>query len=211
MRHVIALRSTREQLAIQFGGPVGNRAAYGDKASAVSKGLAERLGLASSDLAWHGDRSRILDLSQRLSGVAATVAKVALDLSLLAQTEVAELSMRPGASSSMEGKQNPIDAIRALAATDVANGVASILDRARPHELDRGLGSWQAEWVALPLLFQTIAASLDALESALETLQLNTDAMAMSAGPDASQSIAAIDPRQIDAVLKRYDSHLRER
>lgn len=204
LRHVVTLRSTREQLVIQLGGPVGSRSAYGDRASAVSVVLADRLGLAASELAWHGDRSRVLELSQRLGGVAATVAKIALDLSLLAQTEVGELSMRPGGSSSMEGKQNPIDAIRALAATDVATGAASILDRARPHELDRGLGSWQAEWVALPLLFQTVAAALEALGSSLETLQLHSDVMTRSAGPRASESIADIDPRQIDAVLERY-------
>ena len=206
LRHVIALRSTREQLPIQLGGPVGSRSAYGDRASAVSKRLAERLGLASSDLAWHSERSRILELSQRLRRVAATVAKIAFDMSLLAQSSVAELSMRPGGSSSMKGKQNPIDAIRALAATDVAAGVASIFDRARPHELDRGLGSWQAEWVALPLLFQATAASLEALESALETLRLDTDTMGRWAGPDAHESIADIDPSQIDLVLERYQA-----
>ena len=206
LRHVTALRSTREELVIQLGGPVGSRSAYGEMASAVSIALADRLGLASSELAWHGDRSRILEVSRQLGSVAATVAKMAFDLSLLSQTEVGELSMRPGSSSSMEGKENPIDAIRALAATDVAAGAASILDRARPHELDRGLGSWQAEWVAMPLLFQTVAASLEALGSALETLQLDTDMMTKLAGPGASESIAGIDPRQIDTVLERYDA-----
>ena len=38
-----------------------------------------------------------------------------------------------------------------------ASGVATVITHAKPHELERGLGSWHAEWFAIPLVFQTAA------------------------------------------------------
>lgn len=206
LRHIKALATARSLLAIQLGGPVGNRAAYGEKASEVGSALARRLGLVDPGIAWHTDRSRIRELSGSISGVAATMAKIAMDTALLAQTEVAEVSTRPGGSSSIEGKRNPIDAVRALAASDVVSGAASILERARPHELDRGLGSWQAEWVALPLLFQAASASVEATAASLETLEVDKAAMTALAGPDADGQLGLIDQRQIDSVLQSFRS-----
>lgn len=210
LRHITALATARTRLVIQLGGPVGNRAAYGDKATEVASALAERLGLVDPGIAWHTDRSRIRELSASIGGVAATMAKIAMDTALLAQTEVAEVSPRPGGSSSIEGKQNPIDAVRALAAFDVVSGAASILERARPHELDRGLGSWQAEWVALPLLFQATSASVEATAESLETLEVDKAAMTALAGSDADGRLGLIDTRQIDSVLQSYRSLSKE-
>lgn len=204
LRHILGLRAARDELAIQLGGPVGDRSAYGGKATAVARALAQLLELEASDIAWHTDRSRVRRLSSSVSGVAATMAKIAMDVALLAQTEVAEVSTRAGGSSSIEGKQNPIDAVRALAAADVVSGVASILERARPHELDRGLGSLHAEWVALPLLFQATSASVEATASCIESLEVDREHMAESAGPQPAEAQEATDQGQIDAVLERY-------
>ncbi len=206
LQHLRQLKQVREDLVVQLGGPVGTRSAYGAKAPAVVAALADHLGLGAPAIAWHADRSRVRRLSSSVSGVASTMAKIALDTVLLAQSDVAEVTMRRGFSSSMEGKRNPIDSVRAMAAADVASGAASILERARPHELDRGIGSWQAEWVALPILFQATSACLEATASSLSTLEVDRAVMMKAAGPDSLESIGAIDPGQIDSVLDMYRS-----
>jgi adenylosuccinate lyase len=40
----------------------------------------------------------------------------------------------------------------------------------KPHELERGLGSWHAEWFAVPLVFMTASAALEAAGDALSSL-----------------------------------------
>ena len=84
-------------------------------------------------------------------GLCAGVAgKVALDVSLLMQTEVREAFEPPaegrGASSSLPHKRNPAMAATALAAFRRAQGLASIVLAGMPQEHERAVGAWQAEW-----------------------------------------------------------------
>src|SRR6202022_1469227 len=53
---------------------------------------AEGLGLALPVLPWHTDRLRIIDLGAALARVAAALGKIARDVTLLAQSEVGEIS-----------------------------------------------------------------------------------------------------------------------
>ena len=199
LTHLERLGETREGLAVQLGGPVGNLSTFGDDGSAVVAALARRLDLVAPDVPWHTDRTRVRDVVNTVDDAVVSLAKVASDLALLAQSGVGEVTTRAGESSSMPHKKNPIDAVRALAAADVCHGAAAMMRIGRPHELDRSLGSWQAEWVAIPLLFSAAAAVVAATTTLVEGLEVNSSAMEWRAGEAAPPNTA-----MIDTVLHRY-------
>ncbi|HEX6220998.1 MAG TPA: lyase family protein [Acidimicrobiia bacterium] len=205
LTHLENLRETRDGLAVQLGGPVGDLGAFGENGGAVVAALAKRLGLEAPVLAWHSDRSRVRAVVNTVDDAVASIAKVATDVALLAQSAVGEVTTRAGGSSSMPHKKNPVDAIRALAAADVCHGAAAMVRGGRPHELDRSLGSWQAEWAAMPLLFSAASAVIDAGTTLLESLEVNASAMESRVG-----EAPGPDTSVIDSVLDRYERLLGE-
>ena len=80
------------RLAVQFGGAAGTLASLGEAGQRVTALLATELGLAVPVLPWHTDRLRIIDLGAALARVAAALGKIARDVTLLAQSEVGEVS-----------------------------------------------------------------------------------------------------------------------
>jgi 3-carboxy-cis,cis-muconate cycloisomerase len=162
-----------DAMVVQFGGASGTLAALGSEGPAVARALAARLSLRVPPLPWHGHRTRIAALAGDLGVAAGTVGKIARDLSLLAQTEVEE-AFEPGAqaggSSTMPHKRNPVRAALALACATRAPGLVATILGAMPHEHERGLGGWQAEWDAVPTLVLVSAAGARATASALEDL-----------------------------------------
>ena len=82
------IRNTR--LAVQFGGAAGTLASLGDSGPAVAALLADELGLPQPVMPWHTDRLRIIELAGALAGTSAVLGKIARDVTLLAQSEVAE-------------------------------------------------------------------------------------------------------------------------
>jgi 3-carboxy-cis,cis-muconate cycloisomerase len=151
---------------VQLGGLIGDRMSIADD---VVDSVAERLGL-DSRMPWHSDRSPIINIVNTVTDLARWAAKVAVDVAQLVQ--LGEISTRAGGSSAASGKHNPIDSMRAAAAAEACLGVATVILHAKPHELERGLGSWHAEWFALPLVFQTAAAAMEAIGAALGSLEV---------------------------------------
>jgi 3-carboxy-cis,cis-muconate cycloisomerase len=147
-------------LAIQYGGAAGTLAPLADKGPAVAELLAEELDLATPVLPWHTDRLRILNLASALTTTCATLGKVARDITLLSQTELAELREgTPGGSSTMPHKQNPVAAIVILGNTKQAPGLLSTLAAATEQELQRAAGAWHSEWQPLSHLLQLTASA----------------------------------------------------
>ena len=114
----------------------------GDDGPRVAALLAEDLGLALPVLPWHTDRLRIIDLAAALARVTAALGKIARDVTLLAQSEVAEVSegrgepspgttrwlpARRGGSSAMPHKHNPVAAIAILGCTKQVPGLLATL------------------------------------------------------------------------------------
>ncbi len=162
VRRRAELAAAGAALPVQLGGPIGDRAGIdGD----VVAGVARRLGLIAVSYAWHTDRAPISEVVALVERTVSWAAKIAHDVVLLSQPEIGEVQVRTGGSSVMAHKRNPIDAVRALAAADACHGAASIITSARPHEFERAAGSWHAEWFAIPVVFHTAAAVLDALGS----------------------------------------------
>ena len=142
-----------ERLAVQFGGAAGTLASLGADGPAVARLLATELGLAVPVLPWHTDRSRILAVATACAAASAALAKIARDVTLLAQSEVGEVregggpgGERRGGSSAMPHKQNPVAAIAILGCTRRVPGLVATLIAAAEQEHQRAAGAWHAEW-----------------------------------------------------------------
>lgn len=199
LSHVEDVRAQRASLSVQLGGPVGTMEEYGDDARAVMAALATRLGLEAPDICWHADRSRIRSLAQSVARSAGTMAKIGTDIALLASSAIHEIRVRSGRSSSMPDKENPADSFRAVAAATACSGAVTMLTAAPPVELDRGVGGWHVEWIAVPLAFQTAGAAIEAVDGCLSTLDVDQGEMSAETGNIVAASM------QIDEVLKRAD------
>jgi 3-carboxy-cis,cis-muconate cycloisomerase len=168
-----ALRRHRQRLqliiegavVLQFGGAVGTLAALGDKGTAVSAALAHTLNLREAEVPWHTHRDNLAEVATVLGLLVGTLGKVARDVSLLMQTEVAEVSEPAedgrGGSSTMPHKRNPVASAIVLSAAIRVPGLVATLLTAMVQEHERGLGSWQAEWETLPEIFRLTATALD--------------------------------------------------
>lgn len=159
---------------VQLGGLIGDRMAIADD---VVEGVAEQLGLDARP-PWHTDRSPVIGVVNVAGDLARWAAKVGVDIAQLVQ--LGEITTRAGGSSAAAGKRNPIDAMRAIAAAEVCLGVATVITHAKPHELERGLGSWHAEWFALPVVLQTVAAAMEATGAALASLHVEPSALVVA-------------------------------
>ena len=198
--HLAQLRVLQAGLPLQLGGAAGTLDGFGDDGIGIVASVAERLGLVATTLPWHTDRTPITTVVAALERVARTMAKVGIDIGLLAHDGAA--TTRAGGSTSMPGKRNPIDAIRAIAAAEACSGAASIVLRGKPHELERGLGGWHAEWLAVPLVLHTVAAAVEATADAVGSLEIIESSGTPTDGP--TPGIAAM----VDRVVADCDEEL---
>src|SRR5439155_1333539 len=88
---VAAERGLQTSLPAQLGGASGTLAAFGDQGIDVLDGYAVELGLDSPTLPWHTNRIPVARLGAALAIAAGAVEKIATDVALLAQTEIAEV------------------------------------------------------------------------------------------------------------------------
>src|SRR5919202_6963231 len=181
-RQVHALRERRAwSLAVQLGGAAGTSAALGDAGIRVADLLGEELGLPLPDLPWHAERDRVAAIAATLGVTAGAMAKIARDITLLAQTEVGEASEAAapgkGGSSAMPQKRNPVDAVAALAAARLALGVVPVVLAAMAQEHERAVGGWQAEWAAIPELFRYTAGAVARVRGAVGGLTVDVGRM----------------------------------
>ncbi len=190
-RQLEALQMQAAQLTLQFGGAAGTLAALGDAGLQVAAFLATDLGLLLPDLPWHAERDRMARIAATVGISATAAAKIAQDIVLLAQSEVAEVSeLRlpgKGGSSAMPQKQNPIDATIVLASAQLALGQVQTLFQASIHEHERAAGAWQTEWAAIPSLFRYTSGAIGRIAQALEGLQI--DPTRMQANIDLSNGL----------------------
>jgi 3-carboxy-cis,cis-muconate cycloisomerase len=167
-----------ERLAAQLGGAAGTLASLGDAGPRVLAAYADELGLAEPALPWHANRTRIGELASALAVACGAVAKVAQDVVLLSQTEVAEVRERAtGGSSTMPHKRNPVAAVCALACARQAPGLAATLLGAMAHEHERAAGSWHAEWRPLGELLRSAGSAVAWLRTSLEGLEVDAGRM----------------------------------
>ncbi len=178
------LGELRVSLPAQLGGAAGTLSALGPDGLEVARLYAQELGLAEPPLPWHTNRVPVGELGAALDIAAGTLAKAALDLVLLAQTEVAEVREggAGGGSSAMPQKRNPVGAVSTRACATLARAAASVLTGALPQEHERAAGAWHAEWEALCAALAYTGGAAAALAGALEDLEVDEARMRVNLG-----------------------------
>jgi 3-carboxy-cis,cis-muconate cycloisomerase len=195
----------RTRLSVQLGGATGTLASLDDRGVEVAGLLAEELGLTSPVMPWHTLRLRVLEFACALSGAAVVLGKIARDVTLLAQSEVREVSEREapgrGASSTMPHKRNPIGAIAVLGCTRRVPGLLGTLFAAGEQEHERAAGAWHSEWETLTDLIRLTGSAASWTREVLDGLQVNADRMRSNlqaalaaAGLDQDKVATALDP-----------------
>ncbi|MBS1842351.1 MAG: 3-carboxy-cis,cis-muconate cycloisomerase [Acidobacteria bacterium] len=182
LRHryrLLALKSN--SLVLQFGGAVGTLAALGTNGPVVARHLSEELSLPLPTAPWHSHRDRIAEIAASFGILSGSLAKIAHDLSLHMQTEIAELAEPSapgrGGSSTMPHKQNPVACAAILAATARVPGLISTILSAMPQDHQRGLGNWHAEAPTLTEILRLSSGALHRLAVLAPNLQISTAQM----------------------------------
>ena len=169
--------SCDEGLILQFGGAAGTLAAFGRDGVRVSEALAAELNLPVPEAPWHTHRDRLAAIASSLAIYTGTLGKIARDVSLLMQAEVAEAAEPGGGSSSMPHKRNPAACAIALAAAARTPGLVASFLFAMVQEHERAAGGWQSEWPTLAAIVQTTGSALGAMTGAIEGLTVDAERM----------------------------------
>ncbi len=106
---------------------------------------------------------------------AGVAAKIGLDVALLEQTEVGEVSEPAGGggSSTMPHKRNPVGSAIAGACARQARAAAATLTESLVQEHERAVGAWQAEWSALSSGLASAGGAAAAIRGVLEGLAVD--------------------------------------
>lgn len=168
-------------LVAQLGGAVGSLASLQDQGSIVVEAYAKQLKLGQAACTWHGERDRIVEIASVLGIITGNVGKMARDWSLMMQTEIAEVfeptAKGRGGSSTMPHKRNPVAAASVLAAANRVPALVSSIYQSMVQEHERSLGSWHAEWLSLPEIFQLTAGALERTSEVLKGMEVNAENM----------------------------------
>lgn len=181
-RHRERLRETQQRcLVLQFGGAVGTLAALDGKSDEVAKHLAQELKLPLAEIPWHSHRDRVAEIATTLGLLVGTLGKIATDISLLSQTEVAEVfepaEKGRGGSSTMPHKRNPVACAAVLSAATRVPGLVSTMLAAMPQEHERGLGGWHAEWETLPAIVSLAGGAAHTMAKLVPRLEVDAERM----------------------------------
>jgi 3-carboxy-cis,cis-muconate cycloisomerase len=198
-------------LALQFGGAAGTLAALGERGLEVAEALARELDLTLPALPWHAHRDRVAEIGTALGLLVGSLGKIARDLSLLMQTDVAE-AFEPGGegrggSSTMPHKRNPVTAAVVLAAATRAPGLVATLLSAMVQEHERGLGGWHAEWETLPALCTLGAGALRHMAETIEGLELDPARMRSNLEATHGQILAEAVTMALGSRIGRLAAH----
>jgi 3-carboxy-cis,cis-muconate cycloisomerase len=172
----------RDMAQLQFGGAVGTLAALGDNGLAVSAAMGQALNLAVPSAPWHGHRDRLAAFSAAVTILGGTAGKIARDVSLMMQAELAEVAepVAPGrgGSSTMPHKRNPVGCVTALAAANRLPGLLASVMAGMVVEHERGAGPWQAEAGLHAEICLATSGALHAILGVVDGLQVFPAAMA---------------------------------
>jgi 3-carboxy-cis,cis-muconate cycloisomerase len=163
----------------------------GDRGTEVADALAAELRLSALPLPWHTQRDALAEVAGWLSLVTGSLAKMAQDVILLAQTEIGEVRETAeegrGGSSTMPQKVNPVLSEQIVAAARVNAALLGAMHQALIQEHERATSGWQMEWWTLPRMFELTAAALRKAE--LLSRQLDVDEARMRHNVGASNGL----------------------
>ena len=175
----------------EFGGASGTLSSLETGAMETQAALMQELGLAQPLISWHTVRDTIAEVGAFLGLVGGSLGKIAMDVKLLMQTEVAEVfepfAPGRGSSSTMPQKRNPISCLYIHACISVVRQHAASLMEAMVADHERSTGPWEIEWVALPEIFCLLSGALKQTKFVLQGLEV--DAVRMRANMDITHGL----------------------
>jgi 3-carboxy-cis,cis-muconate cycloisomerase len=192
------------ELAVQMGGPVGARE------PGVAARVAAELGLADPVVPWQAIRLRPVVLAAALGAFSGVLAKIARDVTLLAQQEVAEVreggGPERGGSSAMAHKRNPVGAVSVLACARRTPGLVATALSSMESEHERAAGAWQAEWGTYTELLALTGSATAWARELLENLVVDAERMRsnLAASPTADEPIPSGAAVLIDRALEAH-------
>jgi 3-carboxy-cis,cis-muconate cycloisomerase len=177
---------------LQFGGAAGTLASLGIDAINIEQKLSTEIRLplrkhrlytqyVSGERTWHTERSHRQFLVGSCGALSSALGKIARDITLLMQTEVAEVfepsAPGKGGSSTLPHKRNPVQSVAIISIATRTPGLVATMLSAGLQEHERGVGGWHAEWDTMrELLLLTGAAALH-MQTMLEGLEVDTERM----------------------------------
>ena len=198
-------------LHVSFGGAAGTLASLGTDGIAVMEGLAAELGLAVPAAPWHVCRDGLAETVAFLGLLCGSLGKLATDIILLAQTEVAEVAepyvAGRGASSTMPQKRNPIASEYILAATRGVQALVPLMLGAMAQDHERGTGPWQAEALAIPQAFVLAHGALEHARTIAEGLTVDAARMRRNLDLTGGLIVAEAVMMGLAPMLGRGEAH----
>jgi 3-carboxy-cis,cis-muconate cycloisomerase len=212
LRHRERLETLRGRvLVLQFGGAAGTLASLGDKGLQVATALGEELKLAVPDTPWHTQRDRVVEVATVLGMLVGTLGKIARDISLQMQTDVAEVAEPVaegrGGSSTMPHKRNPVGCAAVLTAAVRVPALVSTMLSGMVQEHERALGGWQAEWDTLPEIVQLSAGALQQMRQVASGLTVDSARMLGNLNATRGQIMAEAVTLALGGKIGRMAAH----
>ena len=211
-RHAERLAQLSPRVLVgQFAGAAGTLASIGEQGFAVQAALCEELRLGVPAATWHVARDGFAETVNFLGLVTGSLGKIALDVMLMASTELAEV-YEPfvpgrGASSTMPQKRNPISSELMLAAAKAVRQHAGLMLDAAIQDFERATGPWHAEWIAIPESFVLTAGALHQAKFALGGLIVDEAQMAKNLDISRGLIVAEAVMMGLAPQLGRQEAH----
>jgi 3-carboxy-cis,cis-muconate cycloisomerase len=212
LRHRRRLQEIRPRVLVgQFAGAAGTLASLGAKGLSAHDALMAELGLGSSAMPWHVGRDCVAETVSLLALIAGSLAKIATDVMLLMQTEVAEafepFAQGRGSSSTMPQKRNPIACELIIAAAGIVRQHAGLMFAAMAADHERATGPWHLEWLALPEAFLATGAALAHARAMLEGLIVEPERMRRNLDLTGGLIVAEAVMMALAEYTGRQDAH----
>jgi 3-carboxy-cis,cis-muconate cycloisomerase len=187
-------RLRKEGLVLQFGGTAGTLDVLDERGIEVAQRLAALLNLTVPDAPWHSHRDRLAEIAASFAILAGTCGKIARDVVLMMQTDVAEVfePAPAGATATMVQMRSPVAATAAVAAAMLVPNLAATIFAAQMQEHERAAGAWAAEWPTYPALALATSGALANVVQIAEGLEI--DAERMRANLDTSGGLIMAEP-----------------
>lgn len=211
-RHAERLREIAPRvLVVEFSGAAGTLASLGERGLEVQEALAGELGLGVPPITWHSARDGIAEAVQLLALISGSLAKLALDISIMMTTELSEVSepfvRHRGASSTMPQKQNPVSCELILAGARLVRNHAGTMLDAMVHDFERATGPWHLEWSAVPEAFSLTSGILAQAEFLLTGLQVFPAIMARNLDHSRGLIVAEAVMMALAPLTGRKEAH----
>lgn len=178
-RSLHRLRQLTDRLFyIQLGGAVGS----GNSGITweVQEVMADLLGLNPS-FPWQSQRDTFAEFASFLGILSGSLGKIARDISLLMQTEVAEVfegaGEGKGGSSTLPHKRNPVGCALILSNSTRTPGLVATMLSAMPQDHERSAGMWHAEWETLADLMRLAGGSVEKSLDLITNLEVDKGRM----------------------------------